>query len=55
MPVRVVLGVLGAGESMAKVCREYRISRKAALAAISYAAEVLSREGVLEILGDESL
>jgi uncharacterized protein (DUF433 family) len=54
VPVRVVLGALGAGESMAEVCREYHIPWKAALAAISYAAEILSREVILEILGDEA-
>lgn len=49
VPVQVVVGALGAGESMAEVCRQYRVSKAGVLAAMSYAAEVLSEERVIAV------
>lgn len=49
VPVQVVVGALGAGESMAEVCRQYRVSKESIRAAMSYAAEVLSEERVIEV------
>lgn len=42
VPVWLVAGVLGAGDTIAEVCRRYRISRAAVRAALSYAAESLN-------------
>lgn len=53
--VEDVLGAFGDGESIAKIYREYRITWKALLAAAAFASQVLAREGVIEILGDEDL
>jgi uncharacterized protein (DUF433 family) len=53
--VEDVLSVFGAGESIAKIFSDYHITPKAVLAAVAFAAELLAREDVIEILGDEDL
>jgi uncharacterized protein (DUF433 family) len=40
VPVQVLIGELGGGMTVAETCRQYRVSRGAVLAAMSYAAEV---------------
>lgn len=42
VPVQVLIGAIGAGETMAEVCRQYRVSKADVLAAMSDAAELLS-------------
>ena len=49
MPVEVVLGVLAAGEPMERIMSEYRIQREDILAAIAYAASVVSGEDIREV------
>jgi uncharacterized protein (DUF433 family) len=49
VPVQVVVGALGAGDSMAEVCRQYRVSKESVRAAMSYAAEILSEERVIAV------
>ena len=49
VPVEVVLGVLAAGESMERVMKEYRLQKEDVLAAISYAASVVSGEEIREV------
>ena len=44
VPVHVLVGALGAGEPFDAVCRGYRVSKEAVLAAVSYAASALSAE-----------
>lgn len=44
VPVYVLVGELGGGMSAVEVARQYRVSKEAVLAAVSYAAEVLSEE-----------
>src|SRR5438477_4565997 len=48
VPVEVVLGVLAAGEPMERIMSEYRIQREDILAAIAYAASVVSGEDIRE-------
>jgi uncharacterized protein (DUF433 family) len=50
VPVEVVLGVLAAGESMESIIEEYRIQREDILAAIAYAASVISGEDIREVM-----
>jgi uncharacterized protein (DUF433 family) len=45
----VVLGVLAAGEPIERVMKEYRLQKEDVLAAISYAASVVSGEGIREV------
>ena len=49
VPVEVVLGVLAAGEPMERIMSEYRIQREDILAAIAYAASVVSGEDIREV------
>jgi uncharacterized protein (DUF433 family) len=49
VPVEVVLGVLAAGESMDRIMDEYRIQREDILAAIAYAASLVSGEDIREV------
>jgi uncharacterized protein (DUF433 family) len=49
VPVEVVLGVLAAGESVERVMKEYRLQKEDVLAAISYAASVVSGEEIREV------
>ena len=49
VPVQVLVGALGAGESLAEVCRQYRVSREAVRAAMSYAAAFLSGDRGLAV------
>ena len=49
VPVQVVVGALGAGESTAEVCRQYRVSKESVRATMSYAAEVLSEERIIAV------
>ena len=49
VPVEVVLGVLAAGESVERIMKEYRLQREDVLAAISYAASVVSGEEIREV------
>ena len=49
VPVQVIVGHLGAGEAVADVCREYHVSKQAVLAAMSYAASLLSGERALVV------
>ena len=49
VPVEVVLGALAAGEPMERVMAEYRIQREDVLAAIAYAASIVSGEEIREV------
>ena len=49
VPVEVVLGALAAGEAMERVMSEFRIQREDVLAAIAYAASVVSGEDIREV------
>ena len=49
VPVEVILGVLAAGEPMERIMSEYRIQREDILAAIAYAASVVSGEDIREV------
>jgi uncharacterized protein (DUF433 family) len=49
VPVEVVLGALAAGEPMERVMSEYRIQREDVLAAIAYAASLVSGEDIREV------
>ena len=49
VPVETVLGVLAAGETMERVMSEYRIQKEDILAAIAYAASVVSGEDIREV------
>lgn len=49
VPIQIVVGALGAGDSVAEVCRQYRVSKDSVRAAMSYAAEVLSEERVIAL------
>jgi len=49
VPVEVVLGVLAAGEPMERIMSEYRIQKEDILAAIAYAASVVSGEDIREV------
>ena len=49
VPVETVLGVLAAGETMERVMSEYRIQKEDVLAAIAYAASVVSGEDIREV------
>ncbi|MDZ4805480.1 MAG: DUF433 domain-containing protein [Candidatus Eisenbacteria bacterium] len=49
VPVEVILGVLAAGEPIERVMEEYRLEREDVLAAISYAASVVSGEEVRQV------
>lgn len=49
VPVYVLVGALGAGEPLDEVCRGYRVSKEAVLAAVSYAAEALSEERAIAV------
>ncbi|MCL2447828.1 MAG: DUF433 domain-containing protein [Polyangiaceae bacterium] len=46
MPVEVVVGQMGAGLTVEQVASEYGITREDVLAALAYAAQVLSMEQV---------
>ena len=46
-PVRVILGSLAVGMTVDEVCDEYRVTEEQVRAALSYAADTLSRERVL--------
>jgi uncharacterized protein (DUF433 family) len=49
VPVEVVLGALAAGESMERIASEYRIEKEDILAAIAYAASLVSGEDIREV------
>ncbi len=49
VPVETVLGALAAGETMERVMSEYRIQKEDVLAAIAYAASVVSGEDIREV------
>ena len=49
VPVAVILGVLAAGETMERIMSEYRIQREDILAAIAYAASLVSGEDIREL------
>lgn len=49
VPVDVVLGALAAGEEMGQVMAEYRVQREDVLAAIAYAASIVSGEEIREV------
>ena len=49
VPVETVLGVLAAGETMERIMSEYHIQREDILAAIAYAASVVSGEDIREV------
>ena len=49
VPVEVVLGVLAAGDPMERIMSEYRIQREDILAAIAYAASLVSGEDIREV------
>jgi uncharacterized protein (DUF433 family) len=49
VPVEVVLGVLATGEPMERIMSEYRIQKEDILAAIAYAASVVSGEDIREV------
>jgi len=49
VPVAVILGVLAAGETMERIMSEYRIQREDILAAIAYAASLVSGEDIREV------
>ena len=49
VPVEVVLGVLAAGEPMERIMSEYNIQKEDVLAAIAYAASVVSGEDIREV------
>lgn len=49
VPVYVLVSALGAGEPLDEVCRGYRVSKEAVLAAMSYAAEALSEERAVAV------
>ena len=49
VPVEVVLGVLAAGEPMERIIDEYHIQKEDILAAIAYAASVVSGEDIREV------
>lgn len=49
VPVEVVLGVLAAGDPVERVMKEYRLQKEDVLAAISYAASVVSGEEIREV------
>ncbi len=49
VPVEVVLGVLGAGESVDQVMVEYRLEREDVLACLAYAASVVSGEEIRQV------
>ncbi len=49
VPVETILGVLAAGETMERVMSEYRIQKEDVLAAIAYAASVVSGEDIREV------
>jgi uncharacterized protein (DUF433 family) len=52
--VQTVVSLLAIGDSRAKICRTYRIPRAAIRAALFYAAELLSRRNIIEILAEEN-
>ena len=49
VPVEVVLGVLAAGEPMERVMSEYGLQKEDILAAIAYAASLVSGEDIREV------
>jgi uncharacterized protein (DUF433 family) len=49
VPVYVLVSALGAGEPFDEVCHQYGVSKEALLAAMSYAAEVLSEERAVAV------
>jgi uncharacterized protein (DUF433 family) len=49
VPVQVIVGHLGAGETVTGVCREYHLSKQAVLASISYAAALVSKGRALPL------
>jgi uncharacterized protein (DUF433 family) len=49
VPVETILGVLAAGETMERIMGEYRIQREDILAAIAYAASLVSGEEIREV------
>lgn len=50
VPVYVLVGHMAAGDSAADVAKEYRLTRADVLAALQYAARILSDE-VVAVLG----
>jgi uncharacterized protein (DUF433 family) len=49
VPVEVVLGALAAGEVMERIMSEYHIEKEDILAAIAYAASLVSGEDIREV------
>jgi uncharacterized protein (DUF433 family) len=49
VPVETVLGALAAGETVERVMSEFRVQREDVLAAIAYAASVVSGEDIREV------
>lgn len=49
VPVEVVLGVLGAGESVDRLMAEYRLEREDVVACLSYAVSVVSGEEIRQV------
>ena len=47
MPVDIVLGSLAAGMEIKEVCEEYELKKEDVLAAIDYAAKMISNEEVI--------
>ncbi len=51
VPVQVIVGSLAGGETIRDVCNAYGVTEDDVLAALAYAAEVLSQESVHALPG----